>query len=379
MVAHAQSNKVIPLFKVFMSDEAVKAASETLKSGYITQGPKVELFEDRLQEFLGIRPLTVNSCTSALQLAVYLAGATNGDLIISTPMTCSATNTAIKAMGGQIIWADIDPRTGNIDPTSVNKLLERYPKVKAVMAVHWAGYPCDIDALNDMGKHYDVKIIEDAAHAFGAVYRNNRIGNHSDFVCFSFQAIKHLTTVDGGALVCKDPEDYKRGKLLRWFGIDRDAPKIDNRIEQDIEEAGWKYHMNDVDASIGIENLKHLPSIIATHQHNGSYLDNHLLGIKHILPYYRHTDRLSAHWIYTLRTQKRSSLKAYLEERGIASSQVHSRLDKHTTFQDALGAEYLPGVEEFANTQLSIPCGWWVTQEDLEYIVETIKEWSKNV
>jgi|SRR6266850_1016461 len=370
----------IPLFKVFMSDEAVTEASKTLKSGYVTQGLKVEEFEKNLIKYIGANGLinTVNSCTSALQLAVYLAGGTNGDLVISTPMTCSATNTAIKAMGGQIIWADIDPNTGNIDPTSVNKLLERYPKVRAVVIVHWAGYPCDIDAFRDMGEHYGVQIIEDAAHALGATYKSDLIGNHSDFVCFSFQAIKHLTTIDGGALVCKDVGDYKRAKLLRWFGIDREASRVDNRIEQDIEEAGWKYHMNDVNATIGIENLKYIDWIVKAHQKNGIYLDNHLFGIKHITVLGRHTDRMSSNWIYTLRTDKRDSLKAYLEEHGITSSQVHSRLDKHTAFQDALNNENLPGVDEFANTQLSLPCGWWVTEEDCEYIVKTIKEWSEN-
>jgi len=361
-----------------MSDEAVIEASKTLKSGYVSQGEKVEEFETALNNFLGVKPVTVNSCTSALQLAVYLAGGTGGDLVISTPMTCSATNTAIKAMGGQIIWADIQPNTGNISPESVNKLLERYPKVRAVVAVHWAGYPCDLDALNEMGDHYGVQIIEDAAHAFGATYKGDRIGNHSGMVAFSFQAIKHLTTVDGGALVCKDVGDWKRAKLLRWFGIDRDASRIDNRIEQDIEEAGWKYHMNDVNATIGIENLKHIDSIISKHQANGIYLDNHLHGIKHITLLSRHTDRESAFWVYTLRTDKRDSLKAYLEEHGISSSQVHSRLDKHTAFQDALNQDHLPGLEDFSSTQISIPVGWWVTEENREHMVKTIKEWSLN-
>ena len=369
---------MIPLFRVFMSDEAVIEVSKTLKSGYISQGSKVEEFEQHLAAFLGVNPITTNSCTSALQLAVYLAGGTDGDLVISTPMTCSATNTAIKAMGGQIIWADINPNTGNIDPQSVNKILERYPKIRAIVVVHWAGYPCDLQAFYELGNHYDVSIIEDAAHAFGATYKNTKIGTHSDFCCFSFQAIKHLTTVDGGALVCKNEEDYKRAKLLRWFGIDRDAPRIDNRIEQDIEEAGWKYHMNDVNATIGIENLKHMDSIISKHQENGMYFDNHLLGIKHITLFGRHTDRESAFWVYTLRTDRRDSFKAYMEAHGIATSQVHSRLDKHTAFQDALNQDHLPGLEDFSSTQISIPCGWWVTEEDREHIVKTIKEWSLN-
>src|SRR5437868_7306294 len=339
----------IPLFKVFMSDEAVTGSAKTLKSGYITQGPKVEEFEAKLNDYLGITPLSLNSCTSALQLAVYLAGGTGGDLVVSTPMTCSATNTAIKAMGGQIIWADVQPNTGNIDPQSVNKILERYPKAKAIVCVHWAGYPCDLQALYELGNHYNVPVIEDAAHAFGATYKNTKIGTHSDYVCFSFQAIKHLTTVDGGALVCKNLEDYQRGKLLRWFGIDRDEPRVDNRIEQDIEEAGWKYHMNDVNATIGIENLKYIDWILNKHQENGKYLEHHLAGVKYITLLNRAKDRESASWIFTLRTNKRDSFKTYMEAHGITASQVHSRLDKHTTFQDALNQDHLPGLDEFAS------------------------------
>src|SRR6184192_2026036 len=131
---------MIPLFKPFMAPSVGVNVEEVLYGGYITQGPKVEEFEQKLIEYIGANGLinTVNSCTSALQLAVYLAGGTGGDLVISTPMTCSATNTAIKAMGGQIIWADVQPNTGNVDPQSVNKILERYPRVKAIVAVHWA-------------------------------------------------------------------------------------------------------------------------------------------------------------------------------------------------------------------------------------------------
>jgi dTDP-4-amino-4,6-dideoxygalactose transaminase len=372
---------MIYLFKVFMGPETGDYVKHALYSGYIAQGPKVDQFEHKLSYFLQDLKLehspyvnTVNSCTSALQLATYLAGATNGDLIISTPMTCSATNTAIKAMGGQIIWADIDPKTGNIDPQSVNRLLERYPKIRAVVAVHWAGYPCDLSALNDMGDHYGVKIIEDAAHAFGATYRGSYIGNHSNFICFSFQAIKHLTTVDGGALICKDLEDHKRAKLLRWFGIDREAPREDNRIEQDIEEAGWKYHMNDVNATIGIHNLDYMDFVIGRHKENGQYFDEKLQGIPGVTLLERKDDRESSYWIYTLLVENRERFKKLMAEAGIMTSQVHSRLDKYTAFQDALNGDHLPGLDEFSKKQISIPCHWDVSDEDREYIVETIQE-----
>ena len=272
---------MIPLFKVFMAEEAKESVSDVLTSGYIGQGPKVEEFEEKLIDFLHVpRLLTTNSGTSALQLAVTLSGVLPGDEVISTPMTCSATNTAIVSQGATIVWADIDPDTGNIDPNSVEGILKRRsnsgPMPKAIMCVHWGGYPCDMKALMDIGQKYGIKVIEDAAHAFGAFYKNEYIGNHGDFVCFSFQAIKHLTSVDGGALVCKDLKDHNRGKLLRWYGIDREGERSDFRCEADITEAGWKYHMNDVCAAVGIANLREIDWVLDRHKKYGQIYDEEL-------------------------------------------------------------------------------------------------------
>src|SRR6266404_2839962 len=354
---------MIPLFKVFMAPSVGVHVEEILHGGYITQGKKVEEFEARLVDYIGANGLinTVNSCTSALQLAVYLAGGTGGDLVISTPMTCSATNTAIKAMGGQIIWADIDPKTGNIDPASVNKLLLRYPRVRAIVAVHWAGYPCEIDALNDMGEHFSVPVIEDAAHAFGASYKGDRIGSHCDFVCFSFQAIKHLTTVDGGALVCRDTETYKRGKLLRWYGIDRESERKDFRCEEDVREWGYKFHMNDVAATIGLHQLRFVGDVIQRHRENGAYYRERFKDLNGLTLLDYSLDRESSYWLFTVRVKERQRFMEEMKKAGIVVSQVHARNDLHTMFSEFRRNQ--PGLNEFAAEHVSIPVGWWLTGE----------------
>jgi dTDP-4-amino-4,6-dideoxygalactose transaminase len=218
----------IPLFRVHMPGSVMEPLQKVLMSGYIGQGPKVEEFEKALVPWVG-NPncLTVNSGTSALHLAMRLAGVERGTEVISTPTTCSATNEPILERGGGIVWADIDPWTGNIDPMDVERKITG--KTKAIIAVHWGGYPCELDELLRISRKYGIALIEDAAHAFGATYRGRQIGSHSSFVCFSFQAIKLLTTVDGGLLVCPSMDDYRRGKLLRWFGIDRETPRKDLR------------------------------------------------------------------------------------------------------------------------------------------------------
>src|SRR3989338_2880247 len=188
---------MIPLFKVFMPESIMAPLKETLLSGYIGQGAKVDEFEAKMAGWLGCeRILTLNSCTSALQLALRLANVGFGDEVLSTSMTCTATNVPVMAMGARIVWVDIDPRTGNLDPRAIEKKIGK--KTKAILAVHWGGYPCDLDEIHAVAKKHNLKVIEDAAHALGSVYKGKKIGNHSDFVCFSFQAIKHMTTVDGG-------------------------------------------------------------------------------------------------------------------------------------------------------------------------------------
>lgn len=361
---------MIPLFKVHMADSVFEPLRHTLASGYIGQGPRVEEFERALAPWFGNRNvLSVNSGTSAIHLALRLAGVEYGDEVISTPMTCTATNEPILERGARIVWADIDPTTGAIDPCDVERKITS--NTKAVIAVHWGGYPGDLDELNQIARKYDVKLIEDAAHAFGAKYKDHSVGSHSDFVCFSFQAIKHLTTVDGGALVCRSVEDHQRGKLLRWYGIDREKEQKDFRCEEDVEEFGYKFHMNDVCATIGIEQLKYVGEVLAKHRANAAYYDIRFQGLKRLtLPRYQ-SNRLSSYWLYTILVEDRKDFMTRMKEAKITVSQVHARNDKHTMMREFQCA--LPGVDSFAERQVSIPVGWWLTEEQREYISNVVR------
>jgi dTDP-4-amino-4,6-dideoxygalactose transaminase len=364
--------KSIPLFKVFLPESVMEPLREVLLSGYIGEGPRVEEFERQLGPwFDNGNVLALNNGTAALQLALRLANVGYGDEVVSTPMTCSATNEPILALGAKPVWADIDPWTANIDPKDV--AMKITPKTKAIMCVHWGGYPCDLDELNAVAAEHGIKLIEDACHAFGSTYHGRLIGSHSDFACFSFQAIKEMTTVDGGALVCKSSADRERGRLLRWYGIDRKCKRTDLRCEADIAEYGYKFHMNDVTAVIGLEQLKYVGQTIEKHRANAKRYDEAFKNLEAVRPLKYKGDRSSVYWLYTIRVKNRPKFMEYMEREGITVSQVHARNDNHTIFKDS--KVELPGVDEFTSEQVSIPVGWWLTDEDLAKIIDAIVEY----
>jgi perosamine synthetase len=367
--------KAIPLFKVFMPRSVMAPLREVLMSGYIGEGPRVAEFERQLAPWFGNkRVLALNSGTSALHLALRLSGVGPGDEVISTPVTCVATNEPVLAMGARIVWADIDPFTGNIDPRDVARKLTK--KTKAILAVHWGGYPCELGPLNSLASKRGVRLIEDACHAFGAHYHGKPIGSWSDFTCFSFQAIKELTTVDGGALICRSAADYKRGKLLRWYGIDLTQRRTDFRCEADILEYGYKFHMNDVAATIGLEQLKYVQSNLDRTRAHARRYDRAFAGLANVAPLRYQPDRVSSYWLYTLRVKDPAGFVRHMQRAGITVSKVHARNDKHTIFKEFRAD--LPGVDEFVSRQMCIPVGWWLTSQDVDRIIRAVLGYERD-
>jgi dTDP-4-amino-4,6-dideoxygalactose transaminase len=388
----------IQLFKVFMAPTAADEVGKVLNSGYIGQGEKVETFEKQLKELLNNDHLvTLNSGTSGLHLALHLLknpqnankeyhgavrtlgywpGIQEGDEVLATALTCTASNFPILANGLKIKWVDVDPTTLNMDLDDLERKIT--PKTKAIILVHWGGYPNDLDRIKQIQEKskelYGFKpaVIEDGAHSFGSKYKGKHLGNHGNIVMYSLQAIKHITAIDGGILTLPYQELYNRAKLQRWYGIDRDSNRKDFRCEADIEEWGFKFHMNDVCATVGMENVKHAEDIISKHQDNAAYYDKHLQGVGGITMLTRHTDRESAFWIYSLLVEDRDKFMEHMKKCGIIVSQVHERNDKHSCVVDAKTP--LPTLDKVIGKVVSIPVGWWVTKEDREYIVECIKK-----
>lgn len=360
---------MIPLIKTNIPprETLMPELEKVLYSGYVAQGEKVEEFERSFEAFIGTgHSLSLNSGTAALHISLILAGVNHGDEVISTPLTAEPTNVAIKMVGAKIRYADIDYETGNIDPASVEAKINN--KTKAIMVVDYAGTPINISRLQEISQKYNIPVIEDAAHALGAKFKGKLTGEHFPYTVFSFQAIKHLTTIDGGVLQIRDREEYEKGKLIRWFGIDKKL----TRLENDIKFQGYKYHMNNVIATIGLVQLFSIQKIINAHISNGEFFDEalkHTPGIE-LLNYYKGS--LSSYWLYTMKVEDRNSFITMLAENGIMASELHKRSDSHTYLNDF--HEELPVMDNFYKKLVHIPCGWWVTPEDRQRIVEIIKK-----
>ncbi len=359
---------MIPLVKTFIApkEEMMPAIESTLYSGYIAVGEETAEFETELGNFIDNKNVVaLNSGTAALHIAMELMGIGIGDEVISTPMTSEPTNIAIKMSGAHVVWADVDPDTGLLDPEDVEKRITE--KTKAIMLVHYAGMVCDMDKYNRLSKKYNIPIIEDAAHAFGARYNGEMIGKNSRYTCFSFQAIKHMTTVDGGAICFRDSGEVNEAKKLRFFGIDKGV----SRLANDISRVGYKYGMNNVNATIGLVQLRHMKDIIARHIENGKYFDTELVGIPGIkmVSYYPNTS--PSYWLYTMKVEARDDFCRMMQEKGIVASPLHHRSDTHKIFEDS--RVELDSMDKFYSEFVHIPCGWWVGVEEREFMVDTIK------
>lgn len=389
---------IIPLFKVFMSKEASKSVAEVLNSGYIGQGPKVEQFESELKSWLNNDyVVTVNSATSGEHLALHLLkkptlntkyycgtiacdntwpGLKPGDEVLASALTCTASNWPILANNLRIKWVDVDERDLNMDLDDLARKISS--KTKVIMLVHWGGYPVDLDRVKEIQNRaktmygFRPAVIEDCAHAIGSLYKGKKLGNHGNICSFSFQAIKHMTTIDGGMLILPYEELYKRAKLLRWYGIDRDTNKKDFRCELDIVEWGFKFHMNDVNAAVGLENLKHVDDIIEKHRSNASYYNEELKDIEGVSLLENKENCKSSYWLYSMLVERKSDFMDWMRESNIVVSQVHERNDIHSCVGEF--RSQLPGLDRVAPRLISIPVGWWVSKENREYIVDRIKK-----
>lgn len=334
-MASSSSPPPIPLFKVFVAppEELDDELLRVVHSGYVTQGPKVEAFEEALRAFLqSPRVVTVNSGTSALHLALHLLKRAEGgwpglqesvDEVLTCPLTCTATNWPILANGLRIKWVDADPATANVCLDDLEAKLS--PTTKVIMVVHWGGSPVDLGRLAAIQERcfsrfgFRPAVIEDCAHAFGAEWGGRKLGSHGNFCCFSLQAIKHVTAVDGGVLIAPTQRLFERARLVRWFGIDRERRSGggDFRMEPPVEEFGFKFHMNDVNATVGEANLRHAPRLLAACRANAEFYQRSLAGLPHVtllrdLP----VGAVSAYWLFTLRVPQglRASLISHLRE-----------------------------------------------------------------
>ncbi len=390
--------RTLKMFKVHMHEDAIQEATHVLRSGFITQGPKVEQFEDQLAAFFGVsirRLTTVNSATTGLTLALKLISNFNKqtDYVLTSALTCTATNWAILANDYKLQWVDTDRNSPNICLDDLESKLNANTKI--ILFVHWGGVPVDLQKLSgildrhEQKHHFRPSVIEDCAHAFGSEFQNKKIGTHGNICVFSLQAIKHLTTGDGGFVIWPNEQMAQRARLIRWFGIDRNTPvsgpDFRNRESTDIKEFGYKWHMNDLNAAIGLGNLRNIGPILEKHIRNFAYLQRELKLLDPTKKIFQTIDEplgaKTCGWIFTLLLPDSITRKRFFEhmtKHTIESTQVHFRNDIHScTFPFIKDTTLLPALDELACRYVCIPCGWWLTQVDLDYMTFVLKEFLK--
>jgi perosamine synthetase len=363
----------IPIFNTYIHPSAAEKVSAVLSSTFLSEGKLVKEFEETLCNKLGlVNPIALNSGTSALHLALVLAGIQPGDEVICPAQTFVATGTAILQEKAIPVFADIQYETGNICPESIEEKITK--KTKAIIAVHWGGYPCDLDEIHAIARKYNLAVIEDAAHAIGATYKGKPIGAISDFTCFSFQAIKHITTGDGGALCCLNDDTAKQCLIARWFGIDRAnaQPSILGERQYNITNVGYKYHLNDYAAALGLANLEGFLDRLDKRRKYAQRYTNALIKVAGIQLFESKSDRQSAYWLYGFHVENREDFIRAMKDRGITTSVIHQRIDRNLVF-GGINSD-LTNQARFDETQIHIPMHDGLTEESVDYIITSIQQ-----
>lgn len=363
----------ISLFKGRIAAGAADAIAHVLASGQLATGPRVHEFETRLGERIGNPHCVATSDRAgALTLALRLCGVTPGDEVLLSPLTCLSTTMPIANLQARPVWCDIDPNTGMLDPQALKN--QRSRRAKAIIHYHWAGDVGPLAALQAAANLLDLPLIEEASGAFAASFRGRALGaTGSDFCVYSFYAVSHLAAGEGGALFCGAAASAQSARQLRRFNIHQASfrlPGGDLNPDSDIQQPGYSCAMSDLTAGLALAQLREVDDTLARHRANAAWLDAALANVPGITRLQRDPEAQSAHWVYALRASGRASLINKLHRHGIAAQRLHLRNDRYSCFADP--GQPLPGVEAFDADNLCIPCGWWLSPEDLTRIARCI-------
>jgi perosamine synthetase len=361
----------ISLFRPSISEAAIRNVADVLRSGWLGLGPRTREFEERFAEYVGApHCVGLNSCTSAIHLALHLLDLPKGSEVITTPLTFVSTNHAILYEGLKPVFADIDRKTGNLLVSGVRSRITA--ETRAVIVVHYGGYPADLDELYALARERNIAIIEDCAHACGATYRGKRIGSHGEFHAFSFHAVKNLPMGDGGALTVRSSDHDARLRRLRWLGIDKDTYRrttgTSYEWDYDVPEVGFKYHMNDIEAAIGLAQLDLVDRENARRAEiAGSYRDAlaHVSGLA--LPL-QSDDRVSSYHLFPVLVENRDGFITKLKSAGIGAGVHYRRNDEYPMYEHA----ELPNAEWFSSRVVSLPMHLCLTDDDVGHVTTVI-------
>ncbi len=369
---------MIPVFRPSMGQEEIESVAQVIRSNWIGLGPKTRLLEERFARYVGVsHAVGVNSCTAALHLALKTADVEGGE-VITTPMSFISTNHAILYNKAIPVFADIEEDTLNIRVEEVRRLVN--PKTRAVMVVHYGGHPCDMDSLLEIAKDRDLRLIEDAAHACGAEYKGRKVGSIGDATCFSFHAVKNLATGDGGMITVHDEMLANRIRKLCWLGISRGtwdrAKGKAYKWEYDVEEVGYKYHLNDILSAIGLVQLEKLDAANARRREIVKRYNESFRRVDWIrTPVEKDYARSSNHnYVIQVLNGRRDALIEYLAANDISAG-VHY-IPNHLYEIYKPFYRKLPVTEEVWRKLVTLPLFPDLTEDEQTYIIEKVSDFA---
>lgn len=372
-------HKLIPVLQPSIGQEEIDAVTEVLRSGWLGLGPKTEQFEQEFAKFVGSRfAVALNSGTAALHLAMDILGVGPGDEVIVPSITFISTVHAVSYVGATPVFADIEKHTMNISPADIERKIT--DKTKAIIVVHMGGHPCDMDAIHEIAHSKGIKVVEDAAHACGAEYKGKKIGSISDITCFSFHAVKNLTTGEGGAITCNTEWMNRKLREKRWVGISRDTwiRSSNEKVyawQYFVDNVGYKYHMNDMQAAIGLVQLGKLDQLNGRRREVAERYRSELKDLEWIeLPQEQPDTRSSWH-LFQIKFKEenlRDRLIVHLQEHNIATGVHYYPCHLHPAYLHLKAI--VPLSTKIWKHILTLPIHPNVTEEDQERIINRIKE-----
>ncbi|NRD74706.1 aminotransferase class V-fold PLP-dependent enzyme [Shewanella sp. VB17] len=366
-------SKKLSLFGVVSTTEMQDIACEVLESGRIASGKYVELFESKFANLIEQQyVISTNDMTNAIHLALRLSGVTQGDEVIATAFSCMASNSPIALCGATAVWVDFKPNSVEIDLELFELSISE--KTKAAIVYHVAGYPTPIDEIESICKKHGVKLIEDCNNSLLSMVNGKYVGGFGDFSVFSFYPNRQINTTEGGMLICKNLKDYELGKKLRRFGIDSSSFRNslgEINSQSDIPIASYSMNMNNLCAALGYSQIDDVKdnAIIAQNNaqlYNELFLDNPSVRIMSILE-----GAKAVFWVYLVQVDDRDKVIELMKEHEISVSSLHQRNDIYSCFSSS-DNNSLDNIADLQKTILALPCGWWLSRKDIEYIANIL-------
>jgi perosamine synthetase len=375
----------VPIAKPYLDELEAQAAYDTILSGWVTQGPRVEEFEEKFAKYVGSKyAVAVSNCTTALHLSMVVAGIGEGDEVICPSMSYIATANSIKHCGAAPVFAEVQPINYNLVPDHTESLITE--KTKAIMLVHQLGMPADIDAFRAICNKHNILLIEDAACAIGSSYYENKIGSHSDYVCFSFHPRKVLTTGDGGMITTSNKAIHDKLKLLRQHGMsvnDRVRHNSDKVIFEEHVAVGYNYRMTDIQASVGIKQLEKLDTIVKERRKIAIRYHEAFSNIDWIELPIEPDSCISNYQSYCIQLKdnspiSRNDLMQRLLDIGISTRRAVMNSHREPAYEAFFPTLSLPISEKLMDNGIIIPLYFPMPEAEIAYVIENVKRYLSN-